>query len=105
MAKAGAQAMRDTLQVSGDGPEEQLGATGQLARLQVSAAAESHEPAPLSMILETLASMRAGGQLLHASEWAAYEAAIESGRCGITELSINLVISALMWLATLSITA
>ena len=105
MAKAGAQAMRDTLQVSGNGPEVQLGTTGQLARLQVPAAADSHEPAPLSMILETLASIRAGGQLLHASEWAAYEAAIESGRYGITGHSINSINSALMWLATLSITA
>ena len=105
MAKAGAQAMRDTLQVSGDGPEAQRGATSQLARLQVSAADEPHEPAPLSLILETLASLRAGGQLLHASEWVAYEAAIESGRCGITEQSIDFIDSARMWLAMLSFTA
>ena len=96
MAKAGAQAMRDTLHGPGDGLEVPLGATGQLARLQVSAAADPHEPAPLSMILETLASLRAGGQLLLASEWAAYEAAIESGRCVITEHSIELIHSALM---------
>lgn len=40
-----------------------------------------HEPAPLSTLMTTLAGMRAGGNMLESCEWAAYEAAVQSGRC------------------------
>ena len=40
---------------------------------------EHQNIAPLTLLVHALASMRAGGMLLHPSEWAAYQAA-EHGR-------------------------
>jgi hypothetical protein len=37
--------------------------------------------ANIGSVVRALTRSRAGGQLLHEAEWAAYEAAIASGRC------------------------
>ena len=75
--KAGA---REAMQrsIAGQDPVLEAGREGE--RYRVSADMEPHQPAPLGMLLQTLAGMRAAGKLLHPCEWAAYEQATQSKR-------------------------
>ena len=52
---------------------------GSSSGLSASTVVEQQNPALLTLLVQALASMRAGGMLLHPSEWAAYQAA-ENGK-------------------------
>ena len=64
--------------IAGQDPITEGGGQGE--RYRVSADPEPHQPAPLGMLLQALAGMRAAGKLLHPCEWAAYEQATRSKR-------------------------
>ena len=64
--------------IAGQDPVTETGGQGE--RYRVSVEAEPHRPAPLGMLLQALAGMRAAGKLLHPCEWAAYERATRSKR-------------------------
>jgi hypothetical protein len=77
--KAGA---REAMQRSSISPHQEanLKASGRMEQIRVSADAQPHDPAPLAMLLGTLAGMRAAGNLLYPCEWAAYEKATQAKR-------------------------
>jgi len=75
--KAGA---REAMQRSATGPGTATRAGDPAEQYRMSADMEPHQPAPLAMVLGTLAGMRAAGNLLYPCEWAAYEQATRSNR-------------------------
>lgn len=76
--KAGAEALRT---VKGKPSEELEVAAPDLNCFQASGDLDAHDPAPLTVIIQRLARMRAQGRLLQVEEWIAYtKASSISGR-------------------------